>query len=53
MLLQAFLAGDMETFPPMAGQSVVLIRNLPSAGEVVRHVVEVAEATLRRLRQFV
>lgn len=53
MLLQAFREGDMETFPAMAGQSVGLIRDLPSAGEVVRDVVEVAEATLRRLRQFV
>jgi NAD(P)H-dependent flavin oxidoreductase YrpB (nitropropane dioxygenase family) len=51
MLMQALQAGDMETFPPMAGQTCGLIQALTPAAQVVRDVASEAEATLRRLSQ--
>jgi nitronate monooxygenase len=51
MLMRAFGAGDMEIFPPMAGQGCGLIHNLTPAGQVVREVVAQARETLRRLSQ--
>lgn len=52
MLMRAFEAGDMEIFPPMAGQSCGLIRDLPPAAQVVREVAAQAEETLRRLSRL-
>jgi nitronate monooxygenase/enoyl-[acyl-carrier protein] reductase II len=48
MLLTAFERGDMETFPPMGGQSCGLIRDLIPAAQVVRDTVAQAEAMLRQ-----
>jgi nitronate monooxygenase len=42
-------AGQPEYFPMMAGQSAGLIKDLPSAGEVVRRVVEEAEEVIKKL----
>ena len=42
-------AGDREHYPMWAGQSVGLIADLPSAGEVVRRIVAEAEAALTAL----
>lgn len=41
--------GDREYFPMPAGQSVGLIGDIPSAGEIMRKLVEEAEAVFRAL----
>ena len=43
--------GDIDALPLWAGQSVGLVSNLKSAGDIVREIVEEAEAALRRLAQ--
>jgi nitronate monooxygenase len=43
--------GDIDALPLWAGQSVGLVSNLKSAGDIVREIVEEAEAVLRRLAQ--
>lgn len=51
-LFGALAAGDFATFPPMAGQSCGLVREILPAAEVVRRTIAEAEATLRRLARF-
>jgi NAD(P)H-dependent flavin oxidoreductase YrpB (nitropropane dioxygenase family)/catechol 2,3-dioxygenase-like lactoylglutathione lyase family enzyme len=51
-LFAAGQTGDFEVFPPMAGQSCGLIREVLPAGEVVRRTVAEAEAALRRLERI-
>ena len=48
-LMSALMAGNIDVFPPMAGQSCGLIAEILPAAEVVRRVVDEAKATLRRL----
>jgi nitronate monooxygenase/enoyl-[acyl-carrier protein] reductase II len=52
LLLQALAAGDLDVFPPMAGQSCGLVRDILPAGEVVRRTVAEAEVALQRLRRL-
>jgi nitronate monooxygenase len=42
-------AGDRDYYPMLAGQTVGLISDLPSAADVFRSIIGEAEATLRRL----
>ena len=48
-LVTAYVAGDMETFPAMAGQGCGSIRAVVPAAQVVRDVVAEAEQVLRRI----
>jgi NAD(P)H-dependent flavin oxidoreductase YrpB (nitropropane dioxygenase family) len=41
--------GDIDALPLWAGQSVGIVSKLKSAGDIVREIVEEAEAVLRRL----
>jgi nitronate monooxygenase len=43
--------GDAAHFPLMAGQGVGLLRDLPGAGEVVRHIVHEAGAVMASLAE--
>jgi NAD(P)H-dependent flavin oxidoreductase YrpB (nitropropane dioxygenase family) len=52
-IFAALAAGDLATFPPMAGQSVGVIADIAPAGEIVRRTVAEAEAALRRLARLV
>ena len=47
-LTQAMQAGRFHETVPFSGQTVGLIRDIQPAGELVRRIVEEAEATLRR-----
>jgi nitronate monooxygenase/enoyl-[acyl-carrier protein] reductase II len=47
-LMQALHTGDFDVFPPMAGQSCGLVRDVVPAGAIVRRTVEEAIAALRR-----
>jgi NAD(P)H-dependent flavin oxidoreductase YrpB (nitropropane dioxygenase family) len=51
-LLGALAAGDLATFPPMAGQSCGLVREILPAGDVVRRTIAEAEAALARLARL-
>lgn len=48
-LMQALVSGDLDVFPPMAGQSCGLVGEVLPAGEVVRRTMNEATAVLRRL----
>jgi nitronate monooxygenase/enoyl-[acyl-carrier protein] reductase II len=52
-IMQALLAGDMDVFPPLAGQGCGLIHDVRPAAEIVRATVSEAEAVLRRLAALV
>jgi NAD(P)H-dependent flavin oxidoreductase YrpB (nitropropane dioxygenase family) len=52
-LLDALRAGDLTTFPALAGQGCGLIHDVVPAGEVVRRTVVEADAVLRRLGRLV
>jgi NAD(P)H-dependent flavin oxidoreductase YrpB (nitropropane dioxygenase family) len=52
-LLQALATGDFEVFPPMAGQSCGLVREITPAAEIVHRTVEEAVAALRRVSAWV
>ncbi|MEO6029122.1 MAG: nitronate monooxygenase [Candidatus Binatia bacterium] len=52
-LMDALRGGDFATFPPMAGQSCGVIREILPAGEIVRRTVAEAEVALRRLARFI
>jgi NAD(P)H-dependent flavin oxidoreductase YrpB (nitropropane dioxygenase family) len=53
LLMQALAAGDLDLFPPMAGQSCGLIAAIEPAATIVRRTVEEAEEVLRRLAKMV
>lgn len=48
-LMQSLASGDMQQFPPMAGQGCGIIGDVVSAAEVVRRVAAEAGAVLDRL----
>ncbi len=48
-LMQSFSAGDMEQFPPMAGQGCGIVGDVVPAADVVRRVDAEARAVLDRL----
>jgi enoyl-[acyl-carrier protein] reductase II len=48
-LLQALASGDVDVFPPMAGQSCGIVGEILPAAEVVRRTIAEATAVLRRL----
>jgi NAD(P)H-dependent flavin oxidoreductase YrpB (nitropropane dioxygenase family) len=45
----AFMKGDGEHFPMLAGQSMGIIRDLPGAADVVRSVMNEAQRVVERL----